>query len=110
MTTRLLATRRRPTTARIDAEATNVDDDEATNGRRYRPMADVNDDEVASDGRHRPTTAMTVANAASVNDDEVVSGGAAVPSRPRPSLTRPTSMTTRSREAAPPSHHGHDCC
>ena len=52
------------------ADATKVDNDEATNGGHCRPTANVNDDEVTSGGRRRPTMAMTVANAANVNDDE----------------------------------------
>ena len=43
--------RRHPTTAWTDAEATSIDDDEATNGRCCRPTADVNDNEVKSGGR-----------------------------------------------------------
>jgi hypothetical protein len=47
----------RPTTATTVADATNVDDDEATNGGRCLSMADVNNDKAMSGGRRRPTDA-----------------------------------------------------
>ncbi len=78
MTTRSLATRRRPTTATAVANAANVnddkvprgrrrcpttadlDDDEATNGGHSGPTADAHDDEVRSAGRYRPSKAPLV--------------------------------------------------
>ena len=57
MMTRLLATRRRPTTATTVADTANVNDDEATSG-----------------GRRRPTTARSAAKATSVHNDESTNG------------------------------------
>ena len=53
MTTRSLATRRRPTTATTIADAANIDDDEVPSGGSRGPTANVNDDEADVHGRHQ---------------------------------------------------------